>query len=569
MAQAGGSYNNPLKKFKLVFLGEQSVGKTSLITRFMYDSFDNMYQATIGIDFLSKVSALLLVASLPNLNFEQTMYLEDRTVRLQLWDTAGQERFRSLIPSYIRDSSVAVVVYDISNAKSFQNTKKWIDDVRAERGNDVIIVLVGNKTDLNEKREVTTQQGEDEAKKNNLMFMETSAKLGHNVKNLFKRIAQALPGMEGADAAAQASSQTYSGRMLVLAAARGPEDAEKITISISVVGKREEWRHEAPGASSTTRRFLHAASSVVGFKSTVADCSGSCRRTLLAQRLLQHACHVEVCKIVSQGSAATMSLQTGTELISLALVFNKVTGVYGLLAILTGYQLSLLQLSTYVYSIGVLALLVCLIPHIRRQSPFKCLALAWLYILDTTINGTYTAAFGLDWYFASTSNSRPDLTSTSLPGIVVEGFESLRRQHAVHGKVVPQETATSMVLIAGLTLIRVYFSLVVMAFARQVLQKYMQLMILEGPGVDENEGPFAADLPDGDGRKGRLGRLMVSFGKGYWLDIPGSENWERGLHRKPYSGGALEGEVWKGWGAWEHVEYVILLIALVLYTQAR
>nr|CAG4651613.1 EOG090X01NX [Triops cancriformis] len=92
-----GDFGNPLRKFKLVFLGEQSVGKTSLITRFMYDSFDNTYQATIGIDFLSK-----------------TMYLEDRTVRLQLWDTAGQERFRSLIPSYIRDSTVAVVVYDIT-----------------------------------------------------------------------------------------------------------------------------------------------------------------------------------------------------------------------------------------------------------------------------------------------------------------------------------------------------------------------------------------------------------------------------------------------------------------------
>lgn len=125
------------------------------------------------------------------------MYLEDRTVRLQLWDTAGQERFRSLIPSYIRDSSVAVVVYDISNAKSFQNTRKWIDDVRGERGNDVIIVLVGNKTDLSDKREVTTAQGEEEAKKNGLMFIETSAKVGHNVKQLFRRIAQALPGMEG------------------------------------------------------------------------------------------------------------------------------------------------------------------------------------------------------------------------------------------------------------------------------------------------------------------------------------------------------------------------------------
>lgn len=230
----------------------------------------------------------------------------------------------------------------------------------------------------------------------------------------------------------------------------------------------------------------------------------------------------------------------------MALVFNKVTGVYGLLAILTGYQLSLLQLSTYVYSIGVLGLLVYLIPHIRRQSPFECLALAWLYLLDTAINGAYTAAFGLDWYFASTAdtgNTGSDSKSTSLPVIVVEGFEGLRRQSAIHGNVVPQETATSMVLIVGLTLIRVYFSLVVMAFARQVLQKYMQLMILEGPGVDENEGPFAADLPDGDGRKGRLGRLMVSFGKGYWLDIPGSEDWERNVQRKPHTGGTLAGAV--------------------------
>ncbi|KAJ0159178.1 Ras-related protein Rab6 [Colletotrichum tanaceti] len=192
---ASGSYNNPLKKFKLVFLGEQSVGKTSLITRFM--------QAVINAQ---RAAASARLEPIPS-NSSQTMYLEDRTVRLQLWDTAGQERFRSLIPSYIRDSSVAVVVYDISNAKSFQNTKKWIDDVRAERGNDVIIVLVGNKTDLNDKREVTTQQGEEEAKKNNLMFVETSAKLGHNVKTLFKRIAQALPGMEGSDAATQASSQ--------------------------------------------------------------------------------------------------------------------------------------------------------------------------------------------------------------------------------------------------------------------------------------------------------------------------------------------------------------------------
>ncbi|XP_008562884.1 PREDICTED: uncharacterized protein LOC103583308, partial [Galeopterus variegatus] len=101
------------EEIQAVFLGEQRVGKTSLITRFMYDSFDNTYQATIGTDFLSK-----------------TMYLEDRTIRQQLWDTAGQERFRSLIPSYIRDSAAAEVVYDITNVNSFQQTTKWIDDVR-------------------------------------------------------------------------------------------------------------------------------------------------------------------------------------------------------------------------------------------------------------------------------------------------------------------------------------------------------------------------------------------------------------------------------------------------------
>nr|XP_031859517.1 uncharacterized protein CI109_004979 [Kwoniella shandongensis]KAA5526589.1 hypothetical protein CI109_004979 [Kwoniella shandongensis] len=142
--------NTPLKKFKLVFLGEQSVGKTSLITRFMYDTFDNTYQATIGIDFLSK-----------------TMYLEDRTVRLQLWDT---------------------------DRTSFLNTSKWVDDVRNERGQDVIIVLVGNKTDLNDKRQVTPEDLDKRAKELGVMSIETSAKAGYNVKTLFKKIAMALPG---------------------------------------------------------------------------------------------------------------------------------------------------------------------------------------------------------------------------------------------------------------------------------------------------------------------------------------------------------------------------------------
>ncbi|KAJ3309056.1 hypothetical protein HDV04_000523 [Boothiomyces sp. JEL0838] len=140
------------------------LGKTSLITRFMYDTFDNTYQ----------------------------------------------ERFRSLIPSYIRDSSVAVVVYDITNKNSFTNTNKWVEDVRAERGNDVIIVLVGNKTDLTEKRQVSTEEGEKKAKEFNVMFIETSAKAGYNVKPLFKKIAMALPGMEAPGTESGRSGSTIS-----------------------------------------------------------------------------------------------------------------------------------------------------------------------------------------------------------------------------------------------------------------------------------------------------------------------------------------------------------------------
>jgi len=172
------SRQNDLPRFKnkLVFLGDEAVGKTSILTRFMYDQFDETYQATIGIDFLSK-----------------TLYLEDRVVRLQLWDTAGQERFRSLIPSYIRDSSVAIVVYDITSKQSYHNVDKWIEDVRDECGNDVIIMLVGNKSDLNDHRQVTTMEGEEKAKKLNTVFAETSAKSGENIKNLFQSVATRLP----------------------------------------------------------------------------------------------------------------------------------------------------------------------------------------------------------------------------------------------------------------------------------------------------------------------------------------------------------------------------------------
>ena len=95
--------SNMLGKFKVVFLGESSVGKTSLINRFLHDHFDIVYRATVGIDFMTK----------------RVLRDDQKCVKFQIWDTAGQERFRSLIPSYVHKSSVAVIVYDITNAETF------------------------------------------------------------------------------------------------------------------------------------------------------------------------------------------------------------------------------------------------------------------------------------------------------------------------------------------------------------------------------------------------------------------------------------------------------------------
>lgn len=124
------------QSFKIVFLGDQSVGKTSIIHRFKYDQFEDNYNATIGIDFIT-----------------QKMYIEDKTITLNLWDTAGQEKFKSLIPSYIKDSQAIVVVYDITNQDSFESISKWIEDARALRDVDqALVVIAGNKLDMSQER---------------------------------------------------------------------------------------------------------------------------------------------------------------------------------------------------------------------------------------------------------------------------------------------------------------------------------------------------------------------------------------------------------------------------------
>jgi Ras-related protein Rab-6A len=155
-------------KYKMIFVGDQSTGKSCILNRFANNQFDEQYQATIGLDFQSK-----------------NVIIKDQDVRLLLYDTAGQEKFRSLIPMYIRESHIVLFVYDITRKESFENIPKWFSDVLDIKSNETVFVLVGNKIDLESERQISYEEGEDFAQKNNMYFFETSAKTGKNIENLF------------------------------------------------------------------------------------------------------------------------------------------------------------------------------------------------------------------------------------------------------------------------------------------------------------------------------------------------------------------------------------------------
>ena len=155
-------------KYKLIFLGDQNVGKSSILNRFMSDTFTEEYQATIGLDFQSK-----------------NVQIDNQDIHLLLYDTAGQEKFRSLIPMYTRDSNIIILVYDITCKDSFIHLPDWINDLTNINKNEIIFALVGNKIDLKEKREVSLEEGEKFAEDNDYIFHEISAKTGEGFSDLF------------------------------------------------------------------------------------------------------------------------------------------------------------------------------------------------------------------------------------------------------------------------------------------------------------------------------------------------------------------------------------------------
>ena len=154
-----------LTRQKIIFTGDSGVGKTSIINSIMGQKFSPEYEPSIGVDFFSK-----------------TIRYKTRLIKLQIWDSAGQEKFRSLIPNYIRGSSLIFLIFDISKLESFQHLSEWINFItNIENGN---IIIVGNKIDLKEERVVTTEEAEKFCKEKKFEYFEVSAKDGTNINNL-------------------------------------------------------------------------------------------------------------------------------------------------------------------------------------------------------------------------------------------------------------------------------------------------------------------------------------------------------------------------------------------------
>ena len=162
--------------FKLVILGHYSVGKSSIVLNFIKNEFNPNEESTIGAAFLTK-----------------TVFIDGTAVKFEIWDTAGQERYYSLIPMYYRGANAALVVYDITSAESFERAKRWIEDLKTEKPDNFMKVLIGNKVDLSEAAVITEEMGKQYAEQEGLLFYQTSTKTGEGIKDLFLELATILP----------------------------------------------------------------------------------------------------------------------------------------------------------------------------------------------------------------------------------------------------------------------------------------------------------------------------------------------------------------------------------------
>lgn len=174
--------------FKIVLIGDSAVGKSNLLLRFTRDEVDLNSKTTIGVEFATR-----------------SVRIQDKVIKAQIWDTAGQERYRAITSAYYRGAFGALLVYDITKRITFENVGRWLAELKEHSDEKIVVMLVGNKSDLKDEREVSIQEGADAAKKYGLSFIETSALTASNVEESFNRVLQHIHK--------EATSNVVSGRI--------------------------------------------------------------------------------------------------------------------------------------------------------------------------------------------------------------------------------------------------------------------------------------------------------------------------------------------------------------------
>ena len=155
--------------FKVVLVGDSFVGKTNIMSKYLKNEFHDDSKATVGVEFGSK-----------------QFIIEGHTIKAQIWDTAGQERYKAITSAYYKGAKGAFIVYDITRKNSFESVEKWVSDVTAVADKKITVVLIGNKCDLEDQRQVTKEQGEEKSSKLEIAFLETSAFSGENLEKAFE-----------------------------------------------------------------------------------------------------------------------------------------------------------------------------------------------------------------------------------------------------------------------------------------------------------------------------------------------------------------------------------------------
>ena len=161
--------------FKYIIIGSPSVGKSKIVVRFVKKDYVEEPALTIGVEF-----------------GETNIQVEKKILRIQIWDTAGQELYKSITRNYYKNCVCAIIVYDITNRDSFNDVKNWIDECKNYSPKTVLMALIGNKCDLKESRVVSTEEGQDLANENEILFYETSAKEGINIKEIFQKTGEKI-----------------------------------------------------------------------------------------------------------------------------------------------------------------------------------------------------------------------------------------------------------------------------------------------------------------------------------------------------------------------------------------